>query len=80
MPLYDYKCTFCDAVEESLMPSGTEAIKCAQCGSRATRVFLVCPKQLTTIVPSYPGCKKQKAGYVHSHGDKPKTKVQGCGF
>lgn len=29
---------------------------------------------LTTIIPSYPGSLRQKAGYVHTHGDRPAEK------
>lgn len=80
MPLYDYKCTKCDHDEESIEPSGTSEIFCSECGATSERYFKECAKTLTTIIPSYPGCKKHKAGYVHTHGDRPRTKVQGCGF
>lgn len=28
----------------------------------------------TTIMVTYPGSKRHKAGYIHSHGDKPAEK------
>lgn len=83
MPLHDFKCTKCKYTQEEVVPATTDNIVCDHCGSVSEKVFLQSAKQLTTIIPDYPGCKKKKAGYVHSHGDKPATKVQsgwgGCG-
>lgn len=31
-------------------------------------------KSFNIIVPTYPGALKHKAGYVHSHGDRPAEK------
>jgi len=39
-------------------------------------VLLGMPPTLTTIIPSYPGCKKKMAGYVYSHGDRKGDKIQ----
>jgi hypothetical protein len=33
------------------------------------------PAVLSKIVPVYPGSKKHKAGYVHTHGDRPAEKA-----
>lgn len=80
MPVYDYRCSECNHEEESIEPSGTETISCEECESTSNRFIGGFPTTLKKIIPAYPGCKKQKAGYVHTHGDKPKSKVQGCGF
>ena len=82
MPMYDYRCTDeeCGHVEESIEDSETIVITCSECGGESHRFFGEAPKIFNTIVPDYPGSKKFKAGYIHTHGDKPKTKVQGRGF
>ncbi len=80
MPMYDYQCMSCGHEEEDVMPSNTKVIPCSKCGEKSERVFVSCAKALTTIIPSYPGCKKHRAGYVHTHGDRPRTRVQGVGF
>jgi putative FmdB family regulatory protein len=80
MPLYDYHCNSCGHQEETIAPSGTRVVACEKCGAVSERVFLSAPIQMTHVIPSYPGCKRVKAGYVHTHGDRPRTKVQGCGF
>ena len=74
MPLYDFKCDGCGESTEEIVDSDVKKLDC-NCGG--TKQRLACAaKTLTTIIPSYPGSLKQKAGYVHSHGDKPATKVQ----
>ena len=79
MPMYDFKCTLCGHEEEDIKPYGTTKIVCSKCDGKSERHFVNCATTLTTIIPSYPGCLKKKAGYVHSHGDKDRTKVQGRG-
>lgn len=83
MPLYDYCCTKCGFEEEVICKATRKKQKCSECGGSSERVWRKGPPTLTEIVPSYPGSLKQKAGYVHSHGDRPATKVQsgfgGCG-
>lgn len=80
MPLYDYECVKCGHCEESIQPPVTPTIECSKCGEVSEKYYTSCAKTLTTIIPAYPGCKKNKAGYVHTHGDKPRSRVQGCGF
>lgn len=80
MPLYDFKCNQCGNVEEEIVDSGVLTVTCVQCGGVAERIYLTCPKQLTVIIPDYPGCKKHRAGYVHTHADRPATKVLGKGW
>jgi putative FmdB family regulatory protein len=76
MPLYDFKCNECSHEEEILCKSGRKTGTCSQCGGKTVKVWSKAPATLTEIVPSYPGSLKQKAGYVHTHGDRPATKVQ----
>jgi putative FmdB family regulatory protein len=76
MPMYDFQCSNCSSVFEDILPVGTEQNECPQCGGSAFRIFKKTAAILTTIIPSYPGSLKQKAGYVHTHGDRPATKVQ----
>lgn len=52
-----------------------ETLPCPECGEVAKGLIMGAPMLMTNVVPSYPGCKKVKAGYVHSHGDKAATKV-----
>lgn len=76
MPLYDFKCPDCNWVTEDIVSSETETVPCEKCRHTAQKIYVGCAKQLTTIIPSYPGCLRQKAGYVHTHGDRPATKIQ----
>ena len=76
MPLYDFECK-CGHVQEEIVSAGDSPPDCEQCGKSMERVFLKSPALLTTIVPTYPGCKKNKAGYTHtSHADQDATKLQ----
>lgn len=83
MILRDFQCTMCKHVQEELLNDGDEFPKCVKCGGKTARIFTACAKTLVTIIPAYPGCKRVKAGYIHTHGDQPATKVQsgygGCG-
>ena len=82
MLMYDFECTKCKhQFEELTIIKETHAV-CPECTGESVRIVSM-PHQFNTIIPAYPGCKKQKAGYVHTHGDKPATKIQsgygGCG-
>ena len=51
------------------------------CGKPGKQIFLTVPVIWIPGVThervfDYPGSKAQKAGYVHTHGDKPATRVQ----
>ena len=74
MPLYDFVCPECGRETEELCQSD-DVIACT-CKATMERVWKKSAPILTEIIPSYPGSKKQAAGYVHSHGDRPATKVQ----
>lgn len=76
MPTYDYRCAnghahehFCKIAERP------DARNCPECGEPA-RFMLSAPALVTNIVVDYPGSKKFKAGYQHSHGDRKGTKIQ----
>lgn len=45
------------------------------CGLAGKRLISA-PAIPSHIVVDYPGSKKHKAGYQHSHGDRPGTKIQ----
>lgn len=55
--------------EEATLP---ECPACGACVRENDEVFggYVCG----TIIPMYPGSLKQKAGYVHTHADRPAEK------
>ena len=77
MPLHDFKCTKCDYVQEEIVPAKTRQTVCEHCGEVSKKVFLKSAVPFKTIVPTYPGCKRQKAGYVHTiHADQKATKIQ----
>lgn len=69
--LWDYDCECGERFEATV--DDDEQVTCPSCGSHAVerqsggRLF-------KTIVPTYPGALKHKAGYVHSHADRPAEK------
>lgn len=77
MPIYDFTCTGCDRkTEETHSIAKAEAgIKCSECSAPLER-HVGAPHTFTAIVPTYPGSKKFKAGYVHQHVDRPAEKTQ----
>jgi hypothetical protein len=50
---------------------------CPECQEPGKRVFLSFPmvNDPNNMILEYPGSKKLKAGYVHSHGDRPAEKT-----
>lgn len=75
MPLYDFECS-CGKTIEAIVPTG-EFPECPECGEKMSKVWMKSPSVLTTIIPTYPGCKRMKAGYAHtSSADHPATRVQ----
>jgi len=76
MPLHDFECE-CGHVTEEVVSFKTKKIDCPECGAKMSRVFLKAATVCTAMVPTYPGCKKSKAGYTHtSHADQDATKIQ----
>ena len=74
MKLNDFWCPVCNFTGELLLSKG-EIPLCPECQNEL-KTLPARPHVLTEIIPSYPGCKKQKAGYVHTHGDHEATKIQ----
>jgi putative FmdB family regulatory protein len=73
MPMYNFTCDDCGKTVEDLVSYETKKIDC-NCGGKMKRQPCFATT-LTNIIPSYPGSLKQKAGYMHTHGDKPATKI-----
>lgn len=92
MPMHDYVCGKCKNRFEEIVAlieyevDGKKKTKCPDtvpcdaCGADAHLVYSAPPKQFNTIIPDYPGSKKRKAGYQHTHIDRPATKVLGKGW
>jgi putative FmdB family regulatory protein len=79
MPNYDFSCPNGHPDYEvrcSIASKADEPHPCPECGVAGKSVILVSPAMPTLIVVDYPGSKKHKAGYIHSHGDRSGTKVQ----
>jgi len=75
MPLYDFRCTQCDHEEEIICRAGEDTQECSECGAPSKKFWKQGPRTLTEIVPSHPGCKAHKAGYVHEY-KRSATRVQ----
>lgn len=78
MPIYDFECDNCQhKVDDELctLAEADEGLSCPACGGRLRRLDCA-PRVLTTIVPTYPGSQKHKAGHVHKHVNRPATKTQ----
>jgi hypothetical protein len=77
MVLMDFHCEGCETTFEELAESGTEVYKCPNCEGLATRIYTKSAHLCTVIIPTYPGCARQKAGYVHtSKADQNATRLQ----
>lgn len=77
MLLLDFQCTSCETVFEELMESGVTTCSCPHCGEVGTRIFTKTAHICTAMIPTYPGCKRQKAGYAHTrHADQAATRLQ----
>lgn len=73
LKMYDFHCVNCETFFEALVDSQKNTVNYAcTCGTLADRI-VGGGHSFTTIVPAYPGSKKRKAGYQHSHADRPKT-------
>jgi putative FmdB family regulatory protein len=75
MPMYDFQCSKGHEFED--ISAVNEPVVCPKCGEKAERIWRKVAKTLVEIIPSYPGCNRQRAGYVHTaQADHPATKVQ----
>lgn len=72
--LQDYSCRACGEIYEYLRHGEGDEPTCPKCGSSDAGV-VPGGRPFSVIVPMYPGAKKHKAGYVHTHGDRPKEKI-----
>ena len=77
MILLDFKCPHCDLAFEALVPRNARQHAPCPCGQTGDRTVSA-PRTFHEIVPTTLTSKKRKAGYQHSHADRPKTpgKVQ----
>lgn len=81
---YDFECVRCGRVFGDLVKF-TEDLpeECPYCGATGAFKRLVStPQVLSTIVPDYPGAKKRKAGYQHTHNraaEKKETQISMSG-
>lgn len=75
MPLtmHDFECA-CGHTEEQLVQPDEE-VRCPECNAIMQRC-LGSPHIFSTIIATYPGSKKLKAGYQHQHVNQPATKTQ----
>lgn len=75
MPMYDFQCVNGHSFEE--ICAADAVTPCPECGGVSERVWNKAPPVLTVIIPDYPGCKRQKAGYMHTtKADQNATRVQ----
>ena len=74
MPIYDFECA-CGAELENELAKVDEEVTCPNCGKVMTRL-VGAPHMFTTIIPTYPGSGKHKAGSVHKFANRPATKTQ----
>lgn len=74
MPIYDFVCK-CGAELKNELAKIDEEISCPECGETMVRQ-MGAPNIFTTIIPTYPGSQKHKAGHVHKFTNRPATKTQ----
>ena len=72
--LREYRCA-CGVQFEHLFMTADETPACPECGVAASENDELMGGTLcSTIIPMYKGSLKQKAGYVHTHADRPAEK------
>lgn len=71
--LRNYTCRACETQFEFTSMSADDPPTCA-CGSREVDAHMG-GNLFHTIVPSYNGSQKQKAGFVHKFANRPAEKV-----
>jgi len=72
--LREYSCA-CGARFDHTHRAESDAATCLRCGRVATEEDEILGGHLHTVtIPSYRGSLRQKAGYVHTHGDRPAEK------
>ena len=74
MPLYDFHCPACDSDFEALAKVSAETIPCQTEGCAGEAVKRLSGTHTFSVIQAtHLHSLKRKAGYVHSHGDRPKT-------
>ncbi len=77
MPTYVYACPNKHHQEHrSSISAKPETLPCPECGEPALPAINYMPAVPTTIVVDYPGSKRFKAGYMHTHADRKGDKIQ----
>jgi len=76
MRMKDFRCPACGKDLEELVDDDVKSMPCPACATAMETLWLSAPKVMTTCIPSYPGCHKHRAGYMHTHGDRSATKIQ----
>lgn len=71
--IWDYDCV-CGVRFEQMTMSDADEVACPDCGSRDTKRVDAGGVPFGTIVPMHRTSLKSKAGYVHTHGDRPAEK------
>lgn len=75
--LRDFHCPQCKTTLEDLVLDAY-CPPCPACQTPMERILgeSTGPGILTTIIPTYPGSQRRKAGYQHKHINRPATKTQ----
>lgn len=71
--IWDYDCT-CGVRFEALTMSNDEVVECPECKSTDVHRVEAGGVPFNTIVPMHRTSLRSKAGYVHTHGDRPAEK------
>ncbi len=72
--LQEYYCGKCGEKYEYLHMDAEDTATCPACGSTKTDMVLG-GQPFHTIVPTYPGAMRHKAGYVHKYANRPAEKI-----
>ena len=72
--LQAYRCEECGVAYDYLHMTSDDVAMCPACSSVKSDLQLG-GKSLYKIIPVYPNSKRLRAGYVHSHGDRPAEKI-----
>lgn len=72
--MYDYQCPCCAHLFEALAEADEE-VPCPDCSESPAERRLTGGRSFSTIQATTPTSKRFKAGYVHTHGNRPKEKI-----
>lgn len=65
--VYDFQCREGHVFEELVKDLDDYPAKCPRCGDVKIERLLCAPRIATICIPDYPGSKRLKAGYQHTH-------------